>query len=1234
MASFFFVDSRVQDIDSLRAGLGEDVRVVLLDAEYDGIEQIVRALSGVRNLDAIHIVSHGSSGTLYLGSSVLTAANLADYQTQFSQIGATLSTDGDILLYGCNVGAGTVGQSFIENLSRYTGADVAASTDYTGSTALGGNWVLEASTGVIEAGSPIDPGAQADYAYLLPPITSLVSITSIGTQGNASSSGASISADGRYVAFDSGATNLVPGDTNNSMDVFVKDLQTGTLTRISAASNGTQGNSNSFAASISADGRYVAFQSLATNLVPGDTNQNTDIFVKDLQTGTLTRISTASNGTQGNSFSQFPSISADGRYVAFQSWATNLVPGDTNRSTDVFVKDLQTGTLTLVSVASNGTQSNSESIHAAISADGRYVAFDSGANRLVPGDTNNVGDIFVKDLQTGTMTLVSVASNGTQSNYLSAIPSISADGRYVAFDSGATNLVPGDTNQTTDVFVKDLQTGTLTRISTASNGTQGNFWSDNAKISADGRYVAFLSGATNLVPGANWINTNVFVKDLQTGTLTRISAASNGTQGNAESSRASISADGRYVAFDSLATNLVPGDTNNTWDVFVAIVGLSGAAYISYTPTTVIAKALFNFDVFGLSNYKLDGTVRVSVSDSFNSTDLPPNYSLFNSKLYTSGSDEVVWTTQMTDNIQAILGIYSQFANITFEWRGDYNAIGSDPTANPEDVGRANLSDININWISRSDVNFTGVSGGSYDNLLYGYTGGAGDIFLNKAKLDENDTLDLNTYARQILMHELGHSLGLSHPHTDSDNVWTSITADYAATKDLGFNQLGFRTDSAADMHREYFTIMSYDDQHSLLPGSSVLFHAHTLMILDVIALQQAYGEGAGTSGSGPDTISVGTAGYRTYFDKGGIDTIDLSAYTDGAYLNMGVSITGAAHLVGVGMSLYDGLKTILFAVNPAHLRWFYGEYENATGSSSGDLIIGNSLDNVISGQAGNDTLDGRAGADTLIGGSGNDTLNGGEGNDTLDGGAGIDTAVFSGARAAYTVMPAGSAATVQAKTGSDGTDTLTNVERLQFADKTVNLTIQAQAAAAPQADVQRLAELYVAFFNRVPDADGLEYWIGQLGAGQSINQIAESFYNAGIHYSSLTGFSAGMTNADFVNVIYKNVLGRSEGADAGGLAYWSAELASGRASHGSLVSSILSSAHTFKGDPTWGWVANLLGNKLTVAKTFAIDWGLNYNTAAESIAQGMAIAAAVTPTDTTAAIALIGVSAADMQLG
>jgi Tol biopolymer transport system component len=293
----------------------------------------------------------------------------------------------------------------------------------------------------------------------MPGNTTRVSVATGGGQANSGSFDPSISADGRYVAFVSAATNLVSGDTNNFQDIFVHDRQTGQTTRVSVASDGTQANGHSYAPSISADGRYVAFASLASNLVSGDTNGAWDVFVHDRQTGETTRVSVASDGTQaiGFFFGSSPSISADGRYVAFDSWATNLVSGDTNDKPDVFVHDRQTGQTTRVSVSSDGTQANGgpgwSGNPSSISADGRYVAFHSYADNLVSGDTNSATDIFVHDRQTGVTTRVSIASDGTQANGFSASPSISADGRYVAFMSGATNLVSGDTNNDWDVFV-------------------------------------------------------------------------------------------------------------------------------------------------------------------------------------------------------------------------------------------------------------------------------------------------------------------------------------------------------------------------------------------------------------------------------------------------------------------------------------------------------------------------------------------------------------------------------------------------------------------------------------------------------------------------------------------------------------------------------------------------------------------------------------------------------------
>jgi len=418
--------------------------------------------------------------------------------------------------------------------------------------------------------------------------TTRVSVDSSGNEANGHSCWPAIGADGRYVAFQSYASNLVPGDTNDASDVFVHDRLTGVTERVSVDSAGNQGSGWSEFPAISADGRYVAFESEASNLVSGDTNWVPDVFVHDRLTGATERVSVDSAGNQGNSWSELPAISADGRYVAFQSYAFNLVPGDTNGA-DVFVHDRQTGVTERVSVNSAGNQANSDSWSPAISADGRYVAFDSGASNLVAGDTNYALDVFVHDRQTGVTQRVSVDSAGNQGNDYSwsEFPTISADGRYVAFQSHAFNLVPGDTNDASDVFVHDRLTGVTERVSVDSAGNQGNTWSDLSAISADGRYVVFDSDASNLVSGDTNSTWDVFVHDRLTGATERVSVHSAGNEGNGSSWDrinfspyrsvvSAISADGRYVAFQSYASNLVEGDTNGAngaSDVFLHDLG-------------------------------------------------------------------------------------------------------------------------------------------------------------------------------------------------------------------------------------------------------------------------------------------------------------------------------------------------------------------------------------------------------------------------------------------------------------------------------------------------------------------------------------------------------------------------------------------------------------------------------------------------------------------------------------
>jgi Tol biopolymer transport system component len=401
--------------------------------------------------------------------------------------------------------------------------------------------------------------------------TSRVSVRASGIESNGYSFDASISANGRFVAFSSSASNLVQGDTNGYYDVFVRDRRTGTTRRVSVSSSENESNGNSVAPSISADGRFVAFESDASNLVQGDTNGDYDIFVRDREAGTTRRVSVSSDGIQGSGESDDASISADGRFVAFSSESSNLVGGDTNDEADIFVRDRETSRTRRVSVSSDGIESDGFSNAPSISADGRFVAFVSRGSNLVSGDLNAAIDIFVRDRETARTRRVSVSSAGVESNGNSSSPSISADGRYVAFASGGPNLVGGDLNAVTDIFVRDREAATTSRVSVSSAGTEGGATSQAPSISADGRFVTFDSFASNLVGGEDTNNySDIFLHDRQTGTTSRVSVNSAGTtQGNDECHQPAISADGRFVAFETAASSLIVGDTNGETDVFI-----------------------------------------------------------------------------------------------------------------------------------------------------------------------------------------------------------------------------------------------------------------------------------------------------------------------------------------------------------------------------------------------------------------------------------------------------------------------------------------------------------------------------------------------------------------------------------------------------------------------------------------------------------------------------------------
>jgi Tol biopolymer transport system component len=395
-----------------------------------------------------------------------------------------------------------------------------------------------------------------------------VSVTASGRAGDAASADPAISEDGRFVAFQSFASDLVEHDTNKAADVFLRDTVAGTTVQVSVSTANAGGNAASTQAAISGNGRFVAFQSRASNLVDGDTNGLEDVFVWDRRTGDTSRVTDSVTGHQANGRSADAAISWNGRYAAFVSEASNLVRGDRNGKRDVFVRDRWTGVTMRVSQPL-WSEGSGDSGDPGISDDGGVVVFHSLASNLVAGDTNRARDIFAWERAGRIVKRVNVSSTGTEANQPSTDPFVSANGRFVIFGSLATTVVRGDTNDAIDQFLHDRRTGTTIRVSLSWRGRQANAASCDATISRDGRYVAFASIATNLVPNDTNGWRDVFVRDRQTGATVRVSVSTAEQPGDRSSADARISADGEVIAFRSAATNLMAADMNQSTDIFV-----------------------------------------------------------------------------------------------------------------------------------------------------------------------------------------------------------------------------------------------------------------------------------------------------------------------------------------------------------------------------------------------------------------------------------------------------------------------------------------------------------------------------------------------------------------------------------------------------------------------------------------------------------------------------------------
>ncbi len=420
----------------------------------------------------------------------------------------------------------------------------------------------------------------AGFAVAQSATTSIVSVSAAGVPGNGNSRWALVSADGRTLIFHSRATNLAPGDTNGARDVFVHELLTGRNRRLDLGAGGLQANADVRVTSISPEARFLALESEADNLVLGDANGHQDVYRHDLRTGDTLLVSVAADGGEADESSYVPHMSPDGRFVAFQSMAKNLVTGSNPYapSNEVYLRDLHLGTTERVALNDAGEPANGSSSGPLVSARGRYVFFTSGATNL-PNAPYPGRHVYVRDRVEGRTRLISVDSNGNQATgpgggALCRAAHISRDGRIAVFVSTATNLAPGVAPGSFHVYSHDLRTGRTTIESIGLSGNAGNGNSFFPRISGDGRFVAFHSAAADLVPGDTNGDGDVFVRDRETGTTTRTSVGTQGQQGLYFSAFPDVSDGGGVVVFQGRDNGFAPTDRNLLDDVFVRILDL------------------------------------------------------------------------------------------------------------------------------------------------------------------------------------------------------------------------------------------------------------------------------------------------------------------------------------------------------------------------------------------------------------------------------------------------------------------------------------------------------------------------------------------------------------------------------------------------------------------------------------------------------------------------------------
>ena len=873
----------------------------------------------------------------------------------------------------------------------------------------------------------VDDGGDVVAMELPLVVPQLVSADATGVVGDGVSTGASFSADGRYVVFESEASNLVAGDTNNERDVFVKDLRTGAIQRVSTDAVGVEGNDWSGAASISADGRYVAFTSHADNLTADGPHHPTGVFVKDLRTGAIQPAST----DDVTWVSRGASISADGRYVLFLGDAYRRMSEDTTPWEDLFVKDLQTGTLRMVSTDANGVQADRGISEATISADGNYVLFESDAGNLVAGDTDGSWDLFIKDLRAGSVRAVSTDASGALGNYGCGRASLFADGRYVVFESYDHRLVAGDTNASIDIFIKDLETEAIRRVSTDAAGVQGNDHSTSASVSADGRYLLFASDASNLVAGDTNGNTDIFVKDLRTGAIRMVPIDTSGVAGNTPSLDARLSADGRYVVFTSQANDPRAGDTNNVADISLVLNPFlvdggrdTVRSSVSYTLTANIEDLILTgtaaTDATGNTlNNRLTGNSAANTLDGRGGADTMTGGRGDDTYLIDNPLDQVIegeragvdtvrsgitWT--LADNIE----------DLTLLGTDNCNAIGN---------GQGNT-------LTGNGGNNTLDGGGGIDTASYATATAAVSVNLGLAGPQATGQ---------------GHDTLISIENLHGSDFDDTLIGDANANRldgGQGVDMLiGLAGDDTYVVSNAATEIIENEDQ-----GRDAVWANVSLKLADNLEDLTLTGDAnlAGVGNALVNTIQ-GNAGSNLLNGGLGRDTVSYANATAGVRANLASGVA-----TGFGR---DALMN----------------FENLSGSGHADRLTGNRDPNLLKGGAGDDTLAGSLGDDTLSGGLGHDSLTGGPGRDTFffntppDGATNPDTItdfapafdtirLESGRVGLFTALPQGPLAAASFNSGPGLTESTRAEDRILYNTTTGGLYYDADGTGV-QAAIQ-----------------------------------------------------------------------------------------------------------------------------------------------------------------------------------